>query len=494
MAFTREDWLKGTLVPEESLNKPKGGFDFSKGRLIEGEELEGILSRKSKRTADIKRLTSIAETRKRQEEEISSPFGQVKEVGKAFGELLGITPTAKKIAAGIAPSVVPESELPGVVEELAGGVTTPQPSVGKEFVETALDLPLISLGLSKSIAQTLGKQITKGAGGQLAGLLDKPLKEFLEVLPESVKKGLDSDVVKGIESLFQKGKAKLATRKAVRVEKKLTKQLDEATGIASESLNKKGREQAVEESRVFKEKGIVGRIGVKASEREKQLAGAIQPLVAEGKISGKKFPFENVQPIKEEIAKTNQEILDLIGQNKTPFNENQLRAKLLEPKGDLNVVFSTDPTIERTYNALVDAFVQSVDGGDTLKLFKGRQDFDKIPAVKKLLDGMKKNPNGESLRREAVTSLRKAANNFAADLLEKRVPGGGKIVLDKLRKEHLMFEVINNLGAKGAPLIKTTRFTRWAKNNPGAATAFKGLVVGLGLGTVGTIGVTALTN
>lgn len=114
-----------------------------------------------------------------------------KEFKKRIGEISGVVPTGERIAAGIAPYVVPEEELPGVVEELVGGVVTPEPSKLKEFGQIALDLPLISLGLSKNISKILSQQVTKLSTPQIISLLDKPLVEFA---PEALRTLLKKEV------------------------------------------------------------------------------------------------------------------------------------------------------------------------------------------------------------------------------------------------------------------------------------------------------------
>jgi len=81
----------------------------------------------------------------------------------------------EKIAAGIAPYVVPKEELPSVVEQLVGGVTTPAPPKWKEFLETAGELPALTGGLERTIAAPLERAaVEKGAG-----VLARPLTTFL---------------------------------------------------------------------------------------------------------------------------------------------------------------------------------------------------------------------------------------------------------------------------------------------------------------------------
>lgn len=134
---------------------------------------------------------------------ISSPVGQLKETAKAAGEITGITPTGRRIAAGIAPTVVPQEELPEVVEELVGGVTTPQKPAGRELAEIAIDLPLVSLGLSKTLAGTIQKQLPQIASGQAVNLLEKELADFL---PQALQKVLHTDISTPVKTAVERGK------------------------------------------------------------------------------------------------------------------------------------------------------------------------------------------------------------------------------------------------------------------------------------------------
>ena len=106
---------------------------------------------------------------------IVSPLGQVKETIKAAGEITGFTPTGRRIAASIAPYTETAEDLPNVVNELVGGVTSERRmgEVGNslkkmganenvaEWIDIALDLPVISLGLSKTISTALGKEVVQ---------------------------------------------------------------------------------------------------------------------------------------------------------------------------------------------------------------------------------------------------------------------------------------------------------------------------------------------
>lgn len=197
---------------------------------VEAQEL-GLnlnpIKQKYQTTQRIERLTTESQQAEQEAQRVGGFFGQAKTFGKEFvsrlGEISGITPTAERIAAGIAPYVVPDEELPDVVEELVGGVETPEPSKIKELGQIALDLPLIGLGLSKNVARAFEKQAGKMTFSQFAKYVSRPLIDFL---PESIKKIANIDVGTPIK---EAGQEFLEKSKQSRIDK-LQSETDEAVG------------------------------------------------------------------------------------------------------------------------------------------------------------------------------------------------------------------------------------------------------------------------
>src|SRR3990167_10162440 len=143
----------------------------------------------------------MQEVQKRNEKE--QKFRTAKEFGKELSQNLGFTPTGKRIAAIIAPYVVPDDELPDVVEQLVGGVKTAPPSKAREFVSIALDLPLTSIGLSRTVAGLLA--------AKAPSLLKTPITDFI---PAGVKRILDTpvgDIFRRAEKKIQAGKSVVET-------------------------------------------------------------------------------------------------------------------------------------------------------------------------------------------------------------------------------------------------------------------------------------------
>src|SRR3990167_6227138 len=85
---------------------------------IRPENKSGQVMPQSAKTTSL--LLEAQESQK-ESERINNPLGQTKETVKAMGEMLGITPTGRRIAVSIAPYITPEEQLPIVLNELDSG-------------------------------------------------------------------------------------------------------------------------------------------------------------------------------------------------------------------------------------------------------------------------------------------------------------------------------------------------------------------------------------
>jgi hypothetical protein len=190
----------------------------------------------------------------------------------------------------------------------------------------------------------------------------------------------------------------------------------------------------------FEDPTLFKKAQLSITQHDEQMAAAVDDVV-----QPKASLRENVDAIRLKINRVGAGVEDYVTKNKAPFNEAQLRAKLNAAKGDSRLIFAGDKTSERIYDAVIDEFVENVGKKDTLGLFKARQTFDRIPAVKKLLqsEGL-----GENVRRQVVLDVRRAANNYVADLLPQ-----GNVFKEVLFDEHLMFEALGNIGESNATII-----------------------------------------
>lgn len=249
-----------------------------------------------------------------------------------------------------------------------------------------------------------------------------------------------------------------------------------AKELASPKLTAKVETEAIRQGRL-ESPGLFKKAKITPSSRDAKLGDAINDVVSEDATVS-----QNIDAIKYKISKTNNGAREYIAANKVPFNKNQLRSSLESGKQDLDLIFASDTTAEKTYNAVSEALVKRVESGDTLGLFDARQDFDQIPAIKKLLDSDKL---GENARREIVLSVRKAANEYIGSLL----PEGNAYRADMLQ-EHYMLEALTNVAEKAqqAGIVGHNKLQLLAKEFPFFRVLVGTGLAGLGLGALGVGG------
>lgn len=228
--------------------------------------------------------------------------------------------------------------------------------------------------------------------------------------------------------------------------------VDDATDIVSPKLTQKVKAEAAKSGR-FEDAGLFKKGRVLPDARQARMAEAVADIVDTGN-----SPAQNIDNVRFKVDDINKNVKSYIKANKVPFNRNQLRAQLNSGKADLELVFASDKTAERTYDAVVDAFMKEVGDGDTLGAFTARQDFDRLPAIKKLLET---DTLGENARREIVLSVRGAANNYISSLLPKNNP-----YRNLLLREHYMLEALENMADKAASRIGKNKLQLMIKEYP----------------------------
>lgn len=235
----------------------------------------------------------------------------------------------------------------------------------------------------------------------------------------------------------------LARRTSLFPETKTRLDLDEALDVTAPVIRggKKG-EQAIKRSGV--ERGGLfktGRTKVKPTKFDKEVAESVAGIVKSRRFQGK-----NQEAIEQAVSEIDNSIKAHLKETDVPFNTNQLLKQLNSGKDDLKLVFASDATADRTYDAVVEALTDSIEKNNLSGLFEARQNFDQLPAIRKLLDS---EPVGENTRREIVRTVRKLANEYVADNLPEEV---GETFTKQLRQEHLMLEardrIVDQLNAQ----------------------------------------------
>lgn len=256
-----------------------------------------------------------------------------------------------------------------------------------------------------------------------------------------------------------------------RMQRIVTKEDKFLVDLTAPAPSKKVGTQAIKSGR-FTEPGLFRKTRTIPTQRELDIADSVRGLV-----SPKNTLLKNVDSVSGEVTKINKGVGSYIAQNKIPFNTSQLRTQLNVAKAESRLIFASDKTAEKTYNAVVDEFMKHVEKKDTLGLFQARQSFDKLPAIKKLLQT---ETLGENTRRAIVLDIRRAANTYVSNLLPK-----GNPYKNALLRETNMLEALSNIADKNYKMIGQNKLQILTAQYP----ILKWLVGGIATGIAGAAGI-----
>lgn len=248
---------------------------------------------------------------------------------------------------------------------------------------------------------------------------------------------------------------------------KETKAHDFAADLVSPKQTEAVKIQALKEGRVT-EQGLLQASKITPSKRDTQIAEAVK-----GVIDPKKSQTQNLNLLESKVDEINTGVKAYVKLHKVPFNTSQLRTQLNKGKKELNLVFASDTNAEKTYDAVVKEFLKRIKDKDTAGLLKVRQEFDSLPAIKKLLNSQ---GLGENTRKEVALTVRSQANKYVASLLPK-----GNKFRETLLKESKMIEAIQNIAEKNTGLVGANKLQSLTKKYP----VLNWLAGGVGAGLVG---------
>lgn len=244
-----------------------------------------------------------------------------------------------------------------------------------------------------------------------------------------------------------------------------------ATDLVAPKATPEVSERAIMQGRVTEPK-LLRKAKIIPSKAEQEMADVVQEFV-----SPNKTVLQNTDAIDKGIRQINQGVKDYVIQNKVPFNTKQLKSQLNAGKDELKLIFASDTTAEKTYNAVVDEFMKHVSSGDTAGLLEARKTVDKIPAIKKLLSSQ---GLGENVKKEVVLTVREMANRYIADLL----PAGNNFRASLL-KESKMIRAIENIAEKNRDMIGKNNLQILAQRYP----ILKWVIGGVATGIAGSAGI-----
>ena len=290
-----------------------------------------------------------------------------------------------------------------------------------------------------------GKSVPRAAGEfALEAATVAPIGKGLSLAKEGIVKGVEV-ATPPIKAVLKKtGIADFFANRAAK--KEFEKSFSFAQDFTSRPINKgvgveaiKGGSRGYTPPTTFKRGKII------SSNHDNRVAEASMPYIK--KEAGDQI---NIDSMKQAQSQINLAVKEMIANNKVPFNETQLRAKLSMAKEESRLLFAGDTTTEKAYDAVTDEFVNFVNKGkkDTSGLFESRQAFDqyiqtKIPnAFKKDATGQFLDPR-DNIRVNALLDVRRAANEYVAELLPPNSP-----FAKSLKDESYLLEGIGRVATK----------------------------------------------
>ena len=441
------------------------------------------------------------------ETEVAKPDTSVGFAGTKFlGESLGALSTVKPLIESSKNATYLQSQLDA---RLKSGQMTPerhaqlsqgmQPDITQVIpkrstgdivrggIKAGTDIASLAIGgggVTSVAKATMGGLIKQGAiQGAKAGALSGGIQGAGEGLEESKTAGgaiggaVGGGVIGGIAGGVVGGALPIAGKVVNRLSSKgreialASKNRKHALDLVSPKATSEVSERAIREGRVT-EPSLLRRSKITPSSRDKEMADAVGDV-----ISPKKSVLQNTDAIDKKIRQINNGVKEYVAQNKVPFNTNQLKFKLNSGREELKLVFASDTNAAKTYDAVVEEFMRNVSGKDTAGLLDARQGFDKIPAIKKLLDSQ---GLGENVKKEVVLTARRKANEYIAELLPE-----GNPYKSSLLQETRMIEALENIAEKNRGMIGKNNLQILAQRYP----ILKWVIGGVATGIAGGAGV-----
>ena len=365
---------------------------------------------------------------------------------KTTGQILGE-------AAGVATDVLAFGTLP-----LKGFQALKAAKTAGGFIRGAKEAAKVGALSGGAFGAAQGASLEAQEGGDIG-----------KIAGATVKGGFAGASLGGVVGVAIGGVTGRIAGKAQRVENKA---LDYALDFVSPEPTKAMKIAAGKEGRVTTP-GLLRPAKITPSTRDYRIAEVVEDV-----ISPKNSVPKNIDLIDNRVSEINAGVIDFIKKNKIrPFNENQLRAKLNAGSDDLRLVFASDATAERTYKAVVDELMRHVAKKDAVGLLQARQAFDSVPAIKKLLSTQ---GVGENTRKEILLQVRRAANEYIADLLPE-----GNVYKEALRSESYLLEALLNAAKKNQSTIGKNKIQILTQKYP----ILKWVVGGIAVGVAGAAGV-----
>jgi len=300
------------------------------------------------------------------------------------------------------------------------------------------------------------------ASGVSRGMQDN--KSGGEIVGQGLRSGIEGALAGGVLGGALGG---VAGGIAGRQERLLNKKLDYTLDLVSPKPTTKVIEKAGMEGRVTAP-GVFAKSKITPSRRDILLADAVSDYVPAGA-----KPTEAVDAISRGVDEINNGLKGMIYDNNMPVDKTGLLNRFEAAKDDVRLIFASDRTAERTYDAVVKEYLKHIKTDDMIGVFEGRQSLDGVPAIQKLLnsEGL-----GENVRKEIVSVIRQIPNEFVADMLPKNNP-----LKAGLLQESRMLEAMSNIVQKNVSTYDKSKLNLLFQKYPTLLYIWGALAIG-GLG------------
>lgn len=311
-------------------------------------------------------------------------------------------------------------------------------------------------GLSKITPDFIEEPVKDTTKGILSGVVNsKPaqglFKSYQKFKQNNPTTASNIEAVGNIASVFPitKGSqlgvragAKVAGSTATKLEASAAKSfLDDAIEVVAPKLTIKDKKTALRAGQG--ERSLFGKVSILPSSEDVKVAQSVA-----GVVSKNANPVDNIRKVLDEIGSVARNVENGLKNNNAIYSNKQLKSVLSQTKEESTVVFGTNKTLERNYDAVIDEFMKiKSNKPNTLSgLLEARKEFDRV--IESKFPGLFDKIAGDNVRRNAVLDIRRAANQFIAD----KLPEGNPFKADLMRQSN-MYKAVKNISDNAATLV-----------------------------------------
>lgn len=361
---------------------------------------------------------------------------------------------------------------------LPEAVKAPVKNAVSSVAKKAASIPIVKKGIDtaqKYAAENPGLAADLGAAGDIAtvGLGATAAHEAAPAAERALKAGSES-----VSNLAERTAGPVSEHFAA---KTAASEAEKTLEITRPVLTTAEKETALAANR-GNTGGIFAKDAIVPSARDVERADVAHPFIA-----GTQDTNDAIAKVNEAIAAKSEVIKTGLKASGDPiFNKAQLRSYIakFQQSPERQIILAGDDAAKKAYNGVLDTFMHVVDKypKTVSGLLDARKEFDQIAE-----QGMKGvfGDGTVSARKQAILDIRRQANQY----IEDQIPTGDAMKA-VLHQQNLLYEARDNMAAKGAKNIGTSKAAQFLKAHPtatkiGASVVKGGIAVEAGKSLLG---------